>query len=391
MILLVQQALFALLWAVLAVQRMSRRTSGTWAVATGLVSAGMVLVAARDTVPLFVGHWVANMLILSGFIGLRRGVEVFARQRPADAEHAAVLVAHGTLLGVAIEVWPLWSTVPAAAVCVCYVLARTARTIQRSAGPEFGRAIAFACAAPFWLIGAVLLLRGALALAMPASIGASLHDPRPVNVGALVVFVACGLLINFGLLGLVFARVVTRLRHLSDHDALTGLRNRRSIERALSAEAARLARHDQTFALLALDIDHFKSINDRLGHPAGDEVLRALARTMQSAARRIDLAARTGGEEFWLLMPATDQPGAMVVAERLMQAVRQLSVAVAGAEVGVTVSIGVAIASRRDEELESLLRRTDAALYRAKHQGRNRIELDPGPATAARRAAPVAA
>ncbi|WP_428390764.1 GGDEF domain-containing protein [Lichenicoccus sp.] len=169
-----------------------------------------------------------------------------------------------------------------------------------------------------------------------------------------------------------------RLETMAETDALTQLLNRRGFDLHLRQACERAARERTKLSMLLLDVDHFKLFNDRYGHLSGDDCLRRIAAGMVSAVRcPQDLAARYGGEEFALILPDTDESGALTVAQRVLAAVAALDLAHAGSSHGqVTVSIGIA---RFDHEidaqtsLENLVRDADAALYRAKHLGRNRI------------------
>jgi diguanylate cyclase (GGDEF)-like protein len=126
--------------------------------------------------------------------------------------------------------------------------------------------------------------------------------------------------------------------------------------------------------MLMIDVDHFKAVNDRHGHHAGDLVLRALADRLREVLRQADVVARLGGEEFAALMPETDMPAALLAAERVRQICQAIGPQLEGfADMGVSVSIGVA-QWRPGETLDHLLERADAALYRAKRGGRNRVE-----------------
>jgi diguanylate cyclase (GGDEF)-like protein len=194
-------------------------------------------------------------------------------------------------------------------------------------------------------------------------------------VALLFAYLIFGMLMNFGLVGMVLSRALTRLRHLSERDALTGLFNRRSIEQRLAQESAQLVRHGTAFSLLSIDIDHFKRINDQYGHPAGDRVLKDLAKALVEVGRGTDLLARAGGEEFWMLMPQTTLAGAIQVAERALHAARNLRFDGTLAAVRTTVSIGVVVADDPAESIESAMARLDLALYSAKGGGRDRIEL----------------
>ena len=156
-------------------------------------------------------------------------------------------------------------------------------------------------------------------------------------------------------------------------DGLTGLANRRHFEDQLAVELARVERFGGPLAVVLADLDDFKEVNDRFGHPVGDVVLREFARTVEEGIREIDIAARWGGEEFVLLLPATDLRGAGEVAERIRAALGgRLVVSAAGDPIRVAASFGVAAypeAGSADELLET----ADAALYEAKRAGKNRV------------------
>jgi diguanylate cyclase (GGDEF)-like protein len=158
-------------------------------------------------------------------------------------------------------------------------------------------------------------------------------------------------------------------------DALTGCLNRRALESRLKAEW-RLAkrRPESQVALLAVDVDHFKQINDTRGHPAGDVVLQQVAAIMKATARETDGVARFGGDEFVLLLIDTGWQGALTFAERLRLRVDDFTFGPPGTPMSITVSVGVALAKGTDATTpEELLREADRALYKAKQQGRNRV------------------
>jgi diguanylate cyclase (GGDEF)-like protein len=167
-------------------------------------------------------------------------------------------------------------------------------------------------------------------------------------------------------------RLEAELRRLSVTDDLTGVLNRRGFADAVRAQAALAARHGWDLALLALDIDHFKAVNDRHGHAGGDAVLRAVAALFTGmAGSRGDLVGRVGGEEFMILLPRTDLAGALDAAEALRAAVEALAIPAGPERIRVTTSIGVHAVA--DGAPERMLLDADKALYRAKALGRNRI------------------
>ena len=170
-----------------------------------------------------------------------------------------------------------------------------------------------------------------------------------------------------------------QLLELATTDSLTGLRNRRYFMHRAGEEFERARRYRLPLALLMLDADHFKAINDRYGHPIGDQVLQALARRGQELLRDVDLFARIGGEEFAILLPQTDLDAARVVAERLRQRVASTPIATDQGPLTLTISLGLTGFDATVIDFDTLLRRADAALYRAKQNGRNRTEVLPEP------------
>ena len=176
-------------------------------------------------------------------------------------------------------------------------------------------------------------------------------------------------------LGRELQQVNASLRQLSAQDGLTGIANRRELDRVLDQEWRRAGRQGHSLTLIMCDVDHFKRYNDTYGHQGGDECLRAVAQAINRCARRpADVTARYGGEEFALLLPETSAAGALEVAGHVLIAVRDLKLPHQGSPVAqVTVSVGVAACvPDKDLQLSELVRAADQALYQAKEQGRNR-------------------
>ncbi len=175
--------------------------------------------------------------------------------------------------------------------------------------------------------------------------------------------------------------LIDGLCDLSLKDPLTGLSNRRHFNTVLEAEVDRVARSGEAALLLMIDIDHFKSVNDTHGHPAGDQVLRVVAKTLQACVRPMDTLARYGGEEFVVVLPACQPAFGSVVAERIRRSVENTRIPVApGVELQVTISIGGAFALQWIRSTTELWTdRADQQLYRAKTTGRNRLCMEPQP------------
>jgi len=173
--------------------------------------------------------------------------------------------------------------------------------------------------------------------------------------------------------------LVDALVDLSSRDPLTGAANRRSFEVALSREIDRVARSGEAALLLVLDIDHFKRVNDTHGHGAGDLVIKSVVQALQDTVRPMDLVARTGGEEFAIVLPNCAPAFGQAVAERVRRRVQSTPVAVApGQQLQVTISVGGAFAPQWVRSRTHLwIERADQQLYRAKSEGRNRVCLEP--------------
>jgi diguanylate cyclase (GGDEF)-like protein len=167
------------------------------------------------------------------------------------------------------------------------------------------------------------------------------------------------------------------LQKLADHDALTGLYNRRVFDERMQREEEHFLRYRRPTSLLILDVDHFKRINDTFGHAAGDAVLKALASLLRSALRGADLVARLGGEEFVILLPETALAGAIEIAQRLRRQVETMVVEWQDTPIDVRVSVGVAACPECTASPGTLLNAADAALYASKHAGRNQVTAAP--------------
>ncbi|HXU20389.1 MAG TPA: diguanylate cyclase [Verrucomicrobiae bacterium] len=166
------------------------------------------------------------------------------------------------------------------------------------------------------------------------------------------------------------------MRFHATHDLLTGIDNRSVAIDAMNRESSRQARDGGSFGVVLLDLDHFKNVNDTLGHLAGDAVLKESARRMKLAVRPYDTVGRYGGEEFLVVAPSSNGDGTLVLAERIREAIQSTLVTTQAGEVRVTASCGVAASTESNRlDTHTLLRLADEALYRAKQRGRNRSEL----------------
>ena len=171
------------------------------------------------------------------------------------------------------------------------------------------------------------------------------------------------------------ARLFQEVQSLALTDPLTGLQNRRSLFELGRVEFARMQRMQRPFCCMMLDLDHFKQVNDQYGHMVGDQVLQEFAKRCSRSVREVDLVGRYGGEELIILLPETDRPTSMQVAERLLSTIAGTPIKIFDKEISVTASIGVATQDENTMDLETLIARADQAMYIAKHKGRNRVAL----------------
>ncbi len=164
-----------------------------------------------------------------------------------------------------------------------------------------------------------------------------------------------------------------KMETMATTDGLTGLTNHRTFQQKFADMLERAQRHNHKLAVLLCDIDHFKNVNDKYGHPVGDEVLRRVSRVLQEVPRKIDVPARYGGEEFAVLLDNVDVAQAKTIADRIRIEISKVVVDTDKGPLSVTESIGVAAFPEDGRDRTTLIERADLALYHAKHTGRNRV------------------
>ncbi|EPR37373.1 diguanylate cyclase [Desulfovibrio sp. X2] len=198
---------------------------------------------------------------------------------------------------------------------------------------------------------------------------------QPLYQIVLFAYVTLGALASFGSFGYLVGRHEQRFAELSLVDHLTRAYNTRYFHETLKAEFANAARYERPLALILLDLDHFKQVNDTHGHPAGDEVLKSVVEIVRSLVRSGDTLARVGGEEFAVIMPNSDSAAGFALAERIRLRVKQRPVALPdGGRITIRVSVGVAATDKMEvETFTALFAAVDDALYAAKQAGRDRV------------------
>lgn len=250
------------------------------------------------------------------------------------------------------------------------VLSNSTYILYQASARSFKKRYAVAVSAPLAGISLLFLARMLISLFDNAPAEVVVHQGKANLYWAYLVFV---LLVNITLFSSTLVRLVAKIRYLADRDQLTGLYNRFALNHRLNALQQLQQRHQQPYAVLLVDLDHFKHINDQYGHLAGDKVLKHAAQLFSQHIRSEDTLGRFGGEEFLLLLPMTDQQCAEQVAAKLIQVLRQNPLTLAGTNIALTTSIGITVANPQERITgsEQLLQQADQALYQAKANGRD--------------------
>lgn len=338
---------------------------GEWSLALTLVFVGGMLGGARDTLPDVVSIALARTLMAFGVYGSYLGTQRFFGRAARTGPWLAVLVGFGLL--------QLWFTVVTpnfvvrlgvANVLVGTIFLLHATLIIRQGTRTVG----------WWLAATVVLVMAALQFMRLAAFSIwpmahDLFDTSPQHLIYVTSFAFCILLFSISTVLMATDRLRVELEHLAHHDSLTNAYTRRHMDDACRGELERCHRHGRKLCLLMIDMDHFKAINDKYGHQAGDKVLIDFVSKVNALLRRSDQLGRFGGEEFVLLLPETTMDEALAVADRIRELCAQPS-----STPSCTVSIGVTASYKDTETVDTLMARADAALYRAKATGRNRVE-----------------
>ena len=351
---------------------------GRWAAALLVNAIGHLLIMLRGLIPDVLSIVVGNLMLSSVFVGMIAAVYQF-QGRPVRwplllAPPLLVLV----FVSVFIDNFPARVSFVGLVIGLQAVWALLAALSHRHATVGRGQ----------WLLVAGLMLE-AVVLGVRALVAISTHSEATniLQSSALqtLTFLATFSVVLVSSVGFVFMsrdRADENNRVLAALDPLTGVANRRSLIAALDRDVARAQRMREPMALMMVDIDHFKDVNDRYGHPAGDRVLCSVVNVLRQRVRAQDLVGRYGGEEFMVLLPDTGLTGAQQLARALCKAVEESRCpadGVPGPGIAVTVSIGV-FGGRLEsgDSWDMLIAAADRALYQAKNNGRNRVEVATG-------------
>lgn len=338
---------------------------GQWSAALALVFVGAALAATNGRLPDVISITMGRLLISCGlylaYVGTQRFFDVTPRVVPWMTLITGVAAA---------QAWFTFAEpnfhvrLVLANMLAGYLFAVHAYLVLRQGLSTLARSLTCGVLAVMSLIQ---LMRLVTSFIWP--VGNTIFETTPHHQIYVTSFVFCVLLLSISLVLLATERLRSELEHMATHDSLTNALTRRHINEACEKELERCRRHGRSMALLVMDMDHFKTVNDTHGHQAGDRVLINFVAHVKALLRSPDLLGRFGGEEFMLMLPETSLDEAVLVADRIREACFKDTELHA-----CTVSIGVTTNRHDDDTVDSLLARADAAMYRAKAHGRNRVE-----------------
>ncbi len=369
-----QSLLYAALWAASSLWlRQELRSTLLWMAYALTAGLSFVLIGLRPAEPVWLTYTLATACHVLGLAFARYGVELFFRIRPPKMEYLLMLFVGGAAF-VVIGPYAEPPRIALASFLSASLILGAMRTCWGPLRKEFGLNFGVVAAVP---ISALLLVNLKFGWnALQGQTGQMDHAGAVQTVVWSVTLVAAAVF-NFLFLFLLGTRMQRSLARMATHDPLTGILNRRGMQSLLHAEWQRSQRYGTPFAVISLDVDHFKRVNDTHGHDAGDKVLVAVAALLGKEVRDTDCVARMGGEEFLVLLPACRaEVEGVSLAQRLRVALGHTAVPLEhGAAIHVTASWGVAGPLAQDASVEGLLRRADAALYQGKRQGRDGVVL----------------
>lgn len=343
-------------------------TAGSWAMLAGLAA-----LALRPVVPLWLSVLAGNWLICVGLAFFCRAIHQLLSPSPAPRwiDVALALSLPVTAATVLLPM-PLRTTL-ISAIFVLFLVPSVAVILRLGWKTEGSlRTVALTLS----VAAAAMTARSVHSLLEPQDYTDLLQASLGQGLTFLVAFM-CLLGAGFGFVLTLFERLANELEKLATTDGLTGCANRTCTDGFLAQELAHGRRQNAPVAFVLMDLDHFKQVNDQHGHRVGDIVLKRFAETVRAGLRQSDLLGRTGGEEFGIILPGTDEAGAHRLVDKIRRAVAQSTVPDSkGQPLSVTVSAGVAVAFPTEMlPPERLYGRADRALYVAKRAGRNRVEI----------------
>ena len=345
-----------------------------WVVATLLQPAGFVLLTLRDIAPAWVTIVVANATIAAAFVAYALSLRRFFGVPPRPG-----LLAGSMVLAVGVSAWwglvtpDLTARLVAISLVLAWQLGYCAFTVYRYSPAR--RVIRHVAGLSFAGAAAIMAYRAG-ALVLRPDLVTGVFELTHVQLLTYALGAVLPVVATVGFLLLCTERSGRELERAARVDYLTDCYNRRAIEELGTRAMAAARRHGTSLSVLVVDLDHFKAINDELGHAAGDEALVRAVERIRDQLRAEDLLGRLGGEEFIVLMPNTDGTSAVAAGERIREAFAAMPLRLGEKARAVTISVGAAVLAPADRHFSQLLQRGDRAMYAAKNAGRNLVMAD---------------
>lgn len=357
----------------IAARTQLREGMGYWALGLVAHTLAYLLFALRGQVSDWLSVVLGNVLLSVVFALFTEGVFQFQRRRPPRWLLWSPVFLVGILFS-ALLPWYLARVAVGVLIFVFQTVVMVVAVLQKR--KETVGVGQYFLVTGFLVLIAMLLLQG-LGVALNRDQITSVLSSHWVPSVVFLTSALCTVVVSLGLILMAKERADERNRSLAMRDELTGLINRRSLLESLTQQIAMAKRHGQPLALLMIDIDYFKHVNDIHGHLSGDKVLKAVAHAIAGRTRAQDLPGRLGGEEFLVILPNTSVGGAVQLAEILRQAIENSQFeAVSGQAIAITISIGVCEQGQLLEpKCDDMINAADQALYLAKQHGRNRVEV----------------
>lgn len=349
-----------------------------FALANALIFVGLALTVMRTETPSYVYWFIADQCVLLGFVLMRVGMAKLFKLMVSDRQvwFGWLFFACGMLFftpsaASAIELGILFSL--AAATSLMQLSWAVYMGIQLS----FGRVPALFMSLPTTLVSVFFLFRTALLIVLPVESRSFNSIDSEAAIPALWSYAILNLLANITMFGSAFARLTSKVRLLSERDQLTGLFNRRAIQRKLSTVHQSWLSEQIPYAIVLFDIDNFKNINDEFGHAQGDQALVTVSNAINMVLPESVIASRYGGEEFLLVLPNADLPFSVEIASLLKEELAQTQLLSDGKIIPLTASYGCAVITDGCS-VERLILNADRAMYDVKGNGRNGIATENG-------------
>lgn len=365
---------------VFATMQGSSRVIGAWGAGMLLLALGMLGLALRGLVPDWISIAVANTVIVAALVLALRSLRRFLHSAPRDRTGWTLTSMLFLYLLAFTVLWPSNVARTVAISTAIAVMAVRAALLLRHRAPAECRLSCRFAEVVFWVSAAMAVARGTSILFVPTSDVMSAADPS--NAATFLFYTGFIIVATLSVMWMEIESLQGALVHSARYDSLTSLFNRGTFLAEFEREVSRSVRGGGAFSLAIFDLDHFKQLNDRYGHPVGDRVLKSFAEVLRASIRKHDTAGRHGGEEFALLMPNAGKDTGVRVAERVRRELEGRRVMVDDKRIEVTVSGGVATYGVDGEDWDTLLSAADTALYEAKNAGRNRILMANRPHTA---------